>query len=134
MRIAVDPGEDVAPALDAGLKAFNERIADTSDPQQVQVSVRDDGGKIVGGVVGRVWMGSFYIGTVWIDDSLRGKGHGKAMLEMAEAEGRRLGAKMVWLHTLSWQARPFYEALGYDCFGEVPVSGGHFRYFMRKTL
>lgn len=134
MKIAVDEGKEVADAIDAGLKAFNARVAGTSDPVPVQVSVRDESGAIRGGVVGRVWMQALYIGTVWIDDALRGKGHGKTMMVAAEAEGRRLGATQVWLHTLSWQARPFYEALGYVCFGEMPFGDGHFRHFMRKDL
>jgi hypothetical protein len=42
---------------------------------------------------------------------------------------------VVWLDTYSWQARPFYEKLGYDVFGELPYRGGaHRRFFMRKTL
>jgi len=39
------------------------------------------------------------------------------------------------LYTLSWQARPFYEKLGYRVFGEMPFAdGAHRRYFMRKDL
>jgi hypothetical protein len=46
-----------------------------------------------------------------------------------------LGAKIAWLYTLSWQARPFYENLGYRAFGEMPFhDGGYRRYFMRKEL
>jgi ribosomal protein S18 acetylase RimI-like enzyme len=135
LKIALDPGEDVAEAVEAGLKAFNIRAVNTGDPIPVQVSVRDDAGAIVGGIVGRVWMDGLYMSTVWVDDTLRGQGHGRAMMEAAEAEGRRHGATHSWLHTLSWQARPFYESLGYACIGEMPLGGGkHRRYFMRKDL
>jgi len=135
LRIALDPGEDVAKAIDAGLTAFNVRTMATPDPIPVQVSVRADDGKVIGGVTGRVFMDTLYVSTVWIDDSLRGQGHGRAMLEMTEAEGRRLGATHAWLYTTSWQARPFYESLGYACFGEMSFgAGAHRRFFMKKDL
>ena len=94
-----------------------------------------EAGTIVGGIVARVWMEQLYVSLVWIDDSLRGKGHGKTMMETVEARAREVGATSVWLNTLSWQARPFYEALGYTCFGENTLARGkHRRYFMRKEL
>jgi ribosomal protein S18 acetylase RimI-like enzyme len=135
LRIALDPGADVAKAIDAGLTAFNVRTMATPDPIPVQVSARADDGTVIGGVVGRVFMDTLYISTVWIDDSLRGQGHGRAMLEMVEAEGRRHGATHAWLYTTSWQARPFYESRGYACFGEMAFGAGkHRRYFLRKDL
>jgi ribosomal protein S18 acetylase RimI-like enzyme len=135
LKIALDPGQDVADAIEAGLTAFNVRTEATPDPIPVQVSVRDDAGKVIGGVTARVFMDTLYISTVWIDDSLRGQGHGRAMLEMVEAEGRRLGATHAWLYTASWQARPFYESRGYFCFGEMAFGAGRYhRYFMRKDL
>jgi ribosomal protein S18 acetylase RimI-like enzyme len=135
MKIARDHGEDVSKAIDDGLSSFNRGAIGASGSTPVNVTVRDDDGAIRGGVVGRVFLDSFHISTVWIDDRLRGQGHGKAMMELAEAEGRRHGATNVWLNTLSWQARPFYESLGYSCFGEMPVlNGTERRYFMLKLL
>jgi GNAT superfamily N-acetyltransferase len=135
LKIAIDPGEDVAKAVEAGLTEFNVRTMGTPEPIPVQVSVRDDGGAIKGGIVGRVWLDTLYISLVWNDDSLRGQGHGRAMMALAEAEGRKHGAAQSWLYTLSWQARPFYESLGYACFGEMSFGNGeHRRYFMRKDL
>ena len=135
MKIALDPGKDVADTIEAGLTAFNVRTQATPDPIPVQVSVRDDAGTVIGGITARVFMDTLYVSTVWIDDSLRGQGNGRAMLEMVEAEGRRLGATHSWLYTVSWQARPFYEAMGYRCFGDMPFGAGkHHRYFMLKDL
>ncbi len=135
MKIALDDGKEVEKAVEDGLKAFNEKSAGTSDPAAVNVTVRDDAGTIVGGIVARVWMQTLYVSLVWLDDSLRGKGHGKAMMDIVEARARELGAGNSWLNTLSWQARPFYESLGYTCFGEMPMAHGrHHRYFMHKEL
>lgn len=135
MKLALDDGKEVEKAIEDGLSAFNRRVAATTDPAPVNVTVRDDDGKIVGGIVARVWMEALYISLVWLDDGLRGTGQGKTMMALVEKRARELGAKHVWLNTLSWQARPFYEALGYTCFGDMPISGGkHRRYFMQKSL
>ena len=41
------------------------------------------------------------------------------------------------LDTLSFQARPFYEKLGYRVYGQLedfPAGSGHTRYYLTKTL
>jgi len=78
--------------------------------------------------------GSMYFEVVWNDDAVRGKGHGRKMMAMIEDEGRKRGAQDAWLYTMSFQARPFYEKLGYAVRGEVPFPGGHHRIFMWKAL
>jgi GNAT superfamily N-acetyltransferase len=101
----------------------------------VNVAVRDDDGRLRGGVVARVAFDTVYVDIVWLDDSLRGSGHGRAMMAQVEDKARQLGARIAWLYTLSWQARPFYEKLGYRVFGEMPFHDAtHHRYFMRKDL
>jgi GNAT superfamily N-acetyltransferase len=134
VKIARDTGEEVAKAVADGLTAFNRKVIGDFESVPVNVSVRDDDGKIVGGVVGNFSFDTLYISLVWLDDSLHGQGAGREMMELAEAEGRALGAKQSWLYTLSWQARPFYEQLGYKLFGEMPFAGEHRRYFLMKTL
>ncbi len=104
MRIARDTGEDVAKAVADGLTAFNRKVIGDFESVPVNVSVRDDDGKIVGGVVGSFSFDTLYISLVWLDDSLHGQGAGRAMMELAETEGRALGATQSWLYTLSWQA------------------------------
>jgi len=40
-------------------------------------------------------------------------------------------------HTLSFQARPFYEARGYQLYGRLedfPAGSGHTRYYLTKPL
>jgi hypothetical protein len=56
-------------------------------------------------------------------------------MRSAEAEARASGCKYAWLDTFEFQARAFYECLGYECFGVLndhPI--GHTHYFMYKLL
>lgn len=135
VTIAYDDSAETARAIRDGLTEFNRNAVNFPEPIPVNVAVRDGDGALRGGVVARVALDTLYIDIVWIDDALRGGGHGRAMMEQVEEKARSLGAKLAWLYTLSWQARPFYEQLGYRAFGEMPFAGGaHHRYFMRKTL
>jgi GNAT superfamily N-acetyltransferase len=133
--IAFDEDPETFAALLAGMKAFNNRVADIRPAQKFNVAARDAEGRIVGGIAATLSSDSLYLEIVWNDDSIRGQGHGRRMMEMIEAEGLRRGARHVWFYTMSFQARPFYEKLGYACFAEMPYMGEtHRRYFMWKKL
>jgi ribosomal protein S18 acetylase RimI-like enzyme len=72
---------------------------------------------------------------VAVSAELRGQGWGRRLIEAAEAVGVKRGCQYVWLDTYSFQARPFYEKLGYRVFGQLPDHPpGHTRFFMFKTL
>jgi len=66
---------------------------------------------------------------------LRGAGHGTRLMENAEAYARSRGAVSATLETYSFQARPFYERLGYEVFSTLegyPL--GHVKFYLRKAL
>ncbi len=52
-----------------------------------------------------------------------------------EEEALRRGCCSAWLDTFEFQARGFYERLGYSCFATLPeYPKGHSRYFLQKQL
>ncbi len=135
IRIEFDDSTETAKAIRDGLTAFNREAVSFPEPIPVNVAVRGSDGAVRGGVVARVAHDTLYVDVVWLDDSFRGGGYGRQMMEQVEDKARSLGARISWLYTLSWQARPFYESMGYSVFGEMPFDGGrHQRYFMRKDL
>ena len=136
MRIAAerdDKGEIVKALLEE-IIAFNREAAGVGRGAEIVVTMRDDDGKLKGGVWGHVTADSAYFDIAVLSAHLRGSGNGRALMA-AEAEAQRLGARDVWLCTMSWQARPFYEKLGYRCVAEQSYMGGkHKRLFMAKDL
>ena len=134
--IEADNSESTAKAIQQGLESFNSKaVGFEIQAVPLNLAVRDTSGKLCGGIIARTYTDTLYFDIVWLDEALRGSGQGRAMMAKAEEEGRRRGARHAWLATLSWQARPFYEKLGYRVFGDMPVMGGqHTRYFMRKDL
>lgn len=120
-RISVErgaPAADVA-AVEAGLRAFNvARIGDPGD-EPVHVFLRDANGRVVGGLLGHIRWRWLYVAKLWIDDAHRGAGHGAALLAAAEGQARERGCLGAYLDTFEYQARPFYEQLGYHVFGAL---------------
>ena len=78
---------------------------------------------------------SVHIEAMWVDESHRGKGHGSALLSAVESYAASQGHLLAYLETTSFQARPFYEGLGYRVFGELAgVAEGCTMFFLRKDL
>ena len=137
MKVTIEDDADgaILDALVVGMRAFNAEAAGVLPAHKIAVAIRGDDGKVHGGVIGRLAGDSVYMEIVFNDDAVRGTGLGRAMMLEAEAEAKRLGAREAWLYTMSFQARPFYEKLGYAQFAELPWLGGrHARHFMRKDL
>lgn len=120
--------------IQQGLSAYNRSKVGDGQTKAFAVSVRD-GGSIKGGATARLWHGWVYVDLLWIDDSLRGEALGTEVMTMVEAQARKLGARGVHLNTHTWQARPFYEKLGYRVVGELPdYPPGNSCYILAKRL
>lgn len=117
------------------LIAYNAQQTGTNDYQPLVLEVCDENWKLVGGLWGRTVFGWLYIEIVFVPESLRGKGIGAELLLRAEREAIARGCRNAWLDTFEFQARGFYERLGYSCFGELnEYPTGFSRYFMKKAL
>lgn len=114
---------------------FNTAKAGEADYVPLNVLLRDNNDKVVGGLWGHTDFGWLHIELLFFPENLRGTGWGKTAVSNAELEAVSRGCVHAWLDTHEFQARAFYEALGYTCFGELPdYPKGFARYFMRKIL
>src|SRR5215475_6977696 len=117
-----------------GLHAYNVDAAGKADPRPLTITLRHKG-KIVGGLVGETFFGWLFVSLLWIADKQRSQGFGKSLVEAAEAEARKRGARGVYLDTFSFQAPGFYEKMGYREFGRLnDFPAGHDRVWMSKAL
>ena len=81
---------------------------------------------------GQGWL---YVHILWVAAAWRGRGLGRRLLQVAEAEGLRRGCRHASLDTYEFQARAFYEREGYVVFGVLEdFPPGWRRYSMRKDL
>jgi len=126
--------EDLRLVLD-NLRAYNRDFTGNDRPHTVAAFLRDEDGRIVGGVQGDLWGRSMHIAALWVDKDYRGQGHGSKLMKLVEDYAVAHEHPLVYLETASFQALPFYEGLGYQVFGELPeISAGHKLFFLRKEL
>ena len=124
----------IAEKIGAPLTAFNLQKTGVSDRQLLAVEVTQDG-EIIGGLTGHTGLGWMFIDMLFIPDSLRGGGFGRKLVGLAEQEAKARGCHSAWLDTYEFQAKNFYEKLGYEVFGQLedyPV--GFTRYFLKRSL
>jgi ribosomal protein S18 acetylase RimI-like enzyme len=126
--------EDLRLVLD-GLYAHNREMTGDEGPRTVAAFLRDEEGRVVGGVQGDFWGRAMHITALWVDENHRGRGYGSKLMRTIEEYAIEHGRPLVYLETTSFQALPFYESLGYQIFGELPeISKGHTLYFLKKEL
>ncbi len=97
--------------------------------------LRSEDGEILGGALGNTWGLWLYVSDVWVDPSIRGKGYATKLMTAIEQLAIERGCLHSYLDTLSFQARPLYEKLGYKVFGTLENHPkGHSHYFLKKAL
>jgi ribosomal protein S18 acetylase RimI-like enzyme len=122
-------------AIVQGLTEFNALKANGDIPRYLVIAVRDTEQKVVGGLVGATYLGWLQIQAVWVSEALRGKGYGSRIMQQAENEARERDCPRVFLETLSFQALPFYEKIGYKVVSQIAdFPPGGTRYALTKML
>ena len=135
LTVEIPPARELVDALSAGLTEHARPYVEGPGFQPVGVALRDDTGALVGGASGQINWNWLHIGLVWLASGLRGGGHGRRVMEAIERIGRDRGCRWAHLDTFSYQARPFYERLGYEVFATLDdYPPGHRRFFLKKAL
>ncbi len=111
------------------LQEFNEahsgKTVPWDDPQfpssSLQVYVLDRAGTLLGGLKGRThaiptWL---EVTCLWVDETVRGRGLGRQLMERAEALAKSRGCCYARLATCDFNAPGFYERLGYRLYGTL---------------
>jgi GNAT superfamily N-acetyltransferase len=135
LQLDEHPSADELRQIVDGVRSFNRTVVGHAPPRPVACFLRDDEGRIVGGAQGDLWGSSVHIAGMWVAEDHRGKGHGSALLKAVEDYAAERGHLLAYLETTSFQARPFYESLGYRVFGElVGIAEGCTMFFLQKDL
>ncbi len=118
------------------MRRFNYQFVGEYGPvQPVWLSVKDDGGGLVGGLRGFVFLDWLLIELLYLDEAARGRGLGSQLVSGAEAQARALGARNARVETFEWQARAFYVRQGYEEFARIDdYVGGFCSVQLKKAL
>jgi GNAT superfamily N-acetyltransferase/catechol 2,3-dioxygenase-like lactoylglutathione lyase family enzyme len=134
---------EFAPVMDEATRQFIVNAVDyhsiattgLSDWFPVNFVLRGERGDILGGLLGDLWGSWLRVTYLWVSEAARGAGHGTRLMQQAEDYARARGAAGATLETFSFQARPFYERLGYEVFATLDGFPPHrAKFFLRKAL
>jgi GNAT superfamily N-acetyltransferase len=131
------PTPEMRQAIVDGLGAFNSsRIGMSVEPRPLALLLSEpDSDGVVGGLYGTTWMSYLQVNLLFVPEKMRRAGIGRKLIMEAEAEAVRRGCSAATLDTFSFQARGFYERLGYSVFGTLhDYPPGHSRFFLTKQL
>ncbi|HLK26643.1 MAG TPA: GNAT family N-acetyltransferase [Caulobacteraceae bacterium] len=138
LSIARADDDDKAAGREIGELLYRSNVQLVGKPagERFVLTIKAPGSdEILGGLVAISYWGSFYISDVVVPQEARGAGLGAELMRQAEQEARARGCRHMWLDTFEFQARPFYERLGFEVFGRLDGLAPFFpRYFMQKTL
>lgn len=129
----LDPGTDEYAHLDQRLIAFNRDHVEW-ETDIFQVILRSEDNQLIGGARGIVRMQAVEVRGLWLDPEYRNSGWGERIIRCLEQEAEKRGAKSALLDTYDFQARQFYERLGYRPFGTFTYPQGTERHYLHRTL
>jgi len=132
LTLDTDPPQVFQRELGERIEAFMVQTV-PGDLHRFAFTLHDAEGALAGGLSGAMYWDWLFVAALWVDESRRGRGAGRALLAAAEAHAAAAGCHSVWLDT--FQASGFYEKLGYSVFGRLEAyPAGQTRRFLRKSL
>ena len=129
------PAESDREAVIVPLRTYN--VAHGGDPKirPLAIVLTDERGAKRGGLWGKFSYDWLFVELLSVPEDLRGMGLGEALMARAEELAVEAGCIGIWLDTFEFQARGFYEKLGFAVCGQIEDHPrGQCRYFMRKQL
>lgn len=142
IEVSLDPNEEFSTYITNKLKEYNNASSvhhkesrKEGARQPIRVILTDAKNNWIGGLTAETYWGWCEIDYFWISDEYRGKGLGRQLIQKAEEAAKEKGATQSLLTTFEFQARTFYEMIGYEVVGEIkdyPPGSSH--YTMVKKL
>jgi GNAT superfamily N-acetyltransferase len=122
--------------LSRPLSAYNEQHAGPENFRFLILLLRHpETDEVLGGLWGRTLYQWLYIHLLFIPESMRRQGVGTTLMQRAEEEAWARGCRGALVDTFSFQARPFYERLGYRVFATVEdYPPGHACFSLKKQF
>ncbi|OEG19662.1 GNAT family N-acetyltransferase [Enterococcus quebecensis] len=90
----------------------------------------------IGGITANKWMNATHISLLAVNKNDRGKGYGSQLLKRAEEFAIETDSALITINTQDYQAKSFYEKLGYQVFGKLEDTPfiGTTKYYLVKQL
>lgn len=101
----------------------------------IHLAIKDNTGQVLGGILCDTFLYCLYIDVMWVHESVRRQGYGKALILEAERIAKEHGCTFAHTCTFSYQSPHFYQAVGYTVFAVLDdYPQGIKQYFLKKRL
>ncbi len=131
---------DLAPSVEGineirnGLVEYNTPFLSGIESSEVALYVSRENQKL-GGIIADITGSWLTIKFLWVDKSVRSRGVGRDLVLKMEAHAVSVGCHSALLNTYSFQAKPFYEKLGYECLLTLEnIYKSHNKHYLVKRL
>ncbi|MFA4998534.1 MAG: GNAT family N-acetyltransferase [Candidatus Paceibacterota bacterium] len=115
---------NISKATEKEIRKFNKKAWHKADIEHYGSGVRwvgksfvfkaKENGKIMGSIKAKYEGGVIYVKNIIVDESERGRGIGRKLMEKVEREGKKLGGHKIYLFTMEkWGSSKFYKSLGF---------------------
>ncbi len=127
--------DHLRPLIKKGLLAFNHPFLGEWNDQTFTIYAEDKNKEIIGGICGSYANAHMKIEWVWIDEQYRSQGLGRKIFHHLDEFALAKNCKYIDLETLEFQAKDFYQKLGFNLIATLPNwCAGYDSYIMRKFL
>lgn len=139
VSVELDLDHERAQQLSRAIAEFNQAAVPDLEPNEAEtrfhVIAQDASGNVAGGLRASCYWNTLHIELLWLADAARGTGIGRELVGKAEAFAISKQCEKALVETTSWQARPFYEKLGYVHMATLhDRPKGHASHYLSKTL
>lgn len=139
IEVTTSPSKEDLKTLSEGIGTFNQSFLSDDvvyeKDTKFAVFAKNEKGVIIGGVRANAFWNYCMIELLWLSKDSRSLGVGSKLVNAAEKFAKENGFNYLRTETLSFQAKPFYEKLGFKVFGELPdYPKGHTTYCLIKAL
>ena len=129
------PGDSLSRFVTESLASYNIAATGQESWYPVGFFLKSGRGEWLGGLLGNIWGGWLHVTHLWVAGPARGRGNGTRLLRAAEEYAIERASFAATLKTASFEARPFYEKLGYEVFAALEdYPPGHTKYYLSKQL
>lgn len=139
IELATEPTKKDLETISQGIQSYNkahmpDEVVFEPDTR-FAVFVRNENNEVVGGVRATAFWNYCIVELLWLSEETRGSGIGSKLMAQVESYAKSKGFQYIRAETLDFQAKGFYEKLGYTVFGQLPdCPKGHITYCLAKGL
>jgi len=135
----IEPQHNLSPkeleAIEVHLYEHNSQATGRHDGQGLGFVIHDELGRMIGVAAGYTWAGISELRQMWVDEAYRGRGYGRALLNVFVTEARNRGVRRIWVSSYDFQAPEMYERAGFKRMAELEGwPEGHTNVVLCKTL